>query len=205
MNIKNTNNRCFFYCFAANLHPKPTQNSNFIKDFNLISETDPFIYERYINELVLGDDNEKISYPIDISDLEKLENFNPDLKVRLFELFQDPLNNTFNVSKRYDSDKTSSLPYLNLLLYEGHYCLIRDLQKIRQLSSENHRFLCKHCGQFGLTSLNALGVHEKTCQKRNKSQMFMVPDSVYFFIKIRNQSQALRLMNFIPRCQYLFL
>jgi hypothetical protein len=59
--------------------------------------------------------------------------------------------NMFNIFESHEGNHEMSGELINLLLYNNHYFLIRNLKAIKKFSF-NHNYLCKYCGQVGLST-----------------------------------------------------
>ena len=117
LNIRNDDEKCALYCILARLFPKNKEKCRNYKSSN------PKDYEEHIDKI----DTKYLSFPLLISDIEKLEKWN-NLSITVFT----PTSSDDIVPLRI-SDQQEGIPAERLigLLYiangnDTHYCLITN-------------------------------------------------------------------------------
>ena len=172
LNIKNKDNRCFEWSILAQLHPVHYKdNANDVRK-----------YEQYTGEL----DFTGLTFPVAID------------QISIFEARNNVSINCYGFNdekKLVEVLHVTSAPkdvHVNLMLYRGHYSLIRNLDRL--LSSQNrHRgrsFFCDRClrGQF---SAETLDDHLKICRVEGAKRIEM-PSPDESVLKFKNQRRQLK-------------
>lgn len=154
---------CFLYCVAAQLFPR-TRNA-FRKS----------LYKREIQML----QRKNISFPMAISDIPLFENLNA-VSIDVFGYEESEI---FPI---YLSEKNSDKIKIDLLLYQNHYFLIRNFNRL--LSSNKYRkYFCKRCLN-GFNRKVTLEKHQLLCIL-NKPQKTSVPQNGV--VKFKNLAKML--------------
>ena len=117
VNVKNTDNLCFVWSILASQHP--SQHSDRVSN-----------YRPHLNTLKIDGFN----FPLKVTDVSKFETLN-ELVVDVYLLDKEVM--PLYISKRKGNR-------IQLLLYEGHYCLIKDLNRLLNTSGEGRKF-CPRC------------------------------------------------------------
>ena len=132
LNIKNKDNKCFFWCVLRYLHPKG-KNAELLTDLRQ--------YEKSLN-------TKGIKFPVRVKDISKFERLNPDLPgINVFSVNERNKFYPLRMAQR-DPQKT-----IDLFLYEEdgryHYLLIRNFSRLfrSQITSRTNGkiFICKRC------------------------------------------------------------
>ena len=130
LNIKCKDNRCFLYCILASF--KKCRNAN--------------RYTSYLG-MVSKMNLKGLSFPTKLSEIPKFEK-NNGLTINVFGLFRehgsDYVPFPMYISSSFDKDK--HLKHVNLLLYENHYMLIRNLGSfVSPFFWKRSRLFCSKC------------------------------------------------------------
>ena len=161
VNIKNKDEKCFIWCILRYLHPKERDEER-IKDLEK--------YEFSLN-------TKGITFPMNISDITKLEKLNPELPgINVFSEDDKMTIYPLRESKR-DCKNT-----IDLFLYEedgvSHYTLIKNFHRlIRSQKTRSHNgkiFICKRCFSH-YTKEELLEKHIKYCSN-NKTEVITMPE-----------------------------
>ena len=136
LNITGCRNKCFLYCILAKLH-------RFKKAVNRATT-----YAPYLNEL----DTSNITFPVKLSQINKFEKKN-NIRINVFGMFRSqvgsfqpyPMYISNNSSLSQDTTSRGQV-HVDLLLYDNHYYLIRNLNMfIRPFFWKKTRFFCQKC------------------------------------------------------------
>ena len=173
INIKNDDQKCFFWSVLASLYPQSENVDRVTK------------YRSYENELNM----DGIEYPVKVVDINKFENLY-NVSINVFGLDDDlkvfPVRISTLVNSRHHAD----------LLYFSkeettHYVLVNNLSRLvgAQISRYNGRkFICKYC-LHGCSSQEILEKHMERCQLHG-TQRVRLPDpdqNKLYFQKIECQ------------------
>ena len=150
------NDDCFIYSVLAALHPQKSNPGRFSK------------YKRYMKSLVI----DQLTYPVSLKQISKFEKDN-NLSINCYGY------DTKIIYPLYVSHQ-KSVKEIDLLLYKGHYYLIRSLSRL--LSSincgkQNARYICRSCLSVYYTK-SKLDDHKKFCD--NDGQRYILPPSKTF-------------------------
>ena len=167
VNIKNNNDKCFFWCILRYLHPKETHEEK-IKDLEK--------YEFSLN-------TKGITFPMKLKDISKFEKLNPELPG--INVFSDD-NMIIYPLRMADRDCKNTI---DLFLYEEdgntHYTLIKDFNRLiksQKTSSKNGKiFICKKCFTH-FTKEELLEKHIKYCSNNQTVAVKMPePNTMLYF------------------------
>ena len=140
INIKGTGNKCFLFSVLAGKHIMTSNASR------------ASAYLQFINEL----DISNLTFPVKLSQINKFEK-NNNISINVFGMFKSesgsfqpyPMyisSHTSRTEKEIDSVLVRDKVHVNLLLYEDHYYLIRNLDKfIRPFFWIKSRYFCYKC------------------------------------------------------------
>ena len=102
-NIKNTDDRCLFYCMIAEKHKEEFKNKNHLEN--------PKLYEKYFGEL----NTAGITCPVQIDQLTKVERLNPDYSLNVV-YYDDEINKIVPIHVSKSDDRPT---HVNMLLITG--------------------------------------------------------------------------------------
>ena len=125
--IKNKDKKCFIYCYIR----KSLNNVN--KHQDRVSLKDKEIVKTLEDELDFNFDNVKIK------DLSRIENL---LETNIYVYTCD--KNLKNRLPVYKSDKNYE-KYLDLVLYEEHYMIIKNISRFFYPDDKNKIYFCRNC------------------------------------------------------------
>ena len=131
VNVRNKDLKCFLWSILAQLHPADHHHADRVSN-----------YEQYENEVNM----EGIEYPVNLSDIDKFENQNPDISISVFVLN----NNSLKVTPIRVAE-TIRKTHIRLGLLTGengelHYFLIKNLSGFvgSQINRRtNRKLFCK--------------------------------------------------------------
>ena len=176
VNIKNTDNKCFLWSILASEFPQ------YIKSKKLFLKKDHF----NCTDLV---------FPVAIDNVHVFEEKNK-INVNVYILLITILSSGDefdNISLIYPSSRRT-VNYektVNLLLYNNHYVLIKDPNKIfYSLSGHRHILRCSICFTKTFNTKEGLINHELTC-KQNMELGYQMPVDPKKKIKFRNINKTL--------------
>ena len=168
--IKNKDQKCFIYCYIR----KYLNDVNNHKD--RISLKDKQIVKKLEEELDFNFDNVKIK------DLSKIENL---LETNIYVYTCD--KNLKNRLPVYKSDKCYE-KFLDLLLYEEHYMIIKNISRFFFPNEKNKIYFCRNCCNK-MYSQNKFNEHLQFCQT-NKTQLLLPSNNKYLqFKNLKNTIQ----------------
>ena len=131
LNIANVGNQCFLYCILAGLHDKRH------------NATRASLYTPFLSDLNIS----SLTFPVKLSQISKFEKHNK-ITVNVFGIFKNG-EGLFQPYPMYIStnfEEGNHVKHINLLLYEDHYLLIRDMNKfIRPFFYKKTRYYCHKC------------------------------------------------------------
>jgi len=118
VNVQNNDQKCFLWSILAALHPTPHHPYRVVN------------YRPYENELVID------RFPVTLPDITKIEEDN-DVSINVYGFPIAPLRVTTRIRPRH----------VNLLLYEGHYSLIKNLDRLLadQRRHDGKKYFCPRC------------------------------------------------------------
>lgn len=178
LSISCLDDRCFLYSCLAAIHPKKKHADR------------PWLYNKYIPELNV----DGIELPVRLNQIPRFERLNPSLSINVFGYERNlviPLYHTQKRTARFD---------INLLLYKGHYYLIRHLSRLlsQQSGLKNRYFYCHWC-LLSYHTKSALEDHDTLCRRKlqrlkppkssepicfkNYSRMFFLPFIIFYDIE----------------------
>ena len=128
--IKNKDEKCFIYCYIRKFL-NPVKNHS-----DRVSLKDKKIVIKLEDELNYNFDNVKIK------DLSKIENL---LETNTYVYTCD--KNLKNRLLIYKSDKNYE-KYLDLILYEEHYMIIKNISRFFSPTDNNKKYFCRNCCNF---------------------------------------------------------
>ena len=143
--IKNKDEKCFTYCYIRNFLNLVNNHSD------RVSVKDKKVLNRLEEELNFNFDNVKIK------DLSKIENL-LETNIYVYNCNQN-LKNRLPV---YKSDKNYK-KFLDLLLYEEHYMIIKNISKFFSPTDNNEKYFCRNCCNF-MFSEKKYEEHLQFCQ-----------------------------------------
>ena len=161
--IKNKDQKCFIYCYIR----KFLNNVN--KHQDRFSLKDKEIVKTLEDKLDFNFDNVKIK------DLSRIENL---LETNIYVYTCD--NNLKNRLPVYKSDKNHE-KYLDLLLYEEHYMIIKNISRLFYPDDKNKIYFCTNCCNK-MYSQKKFDEHLQFCQT-NKAQILMPSSNKYLQFK----------------------
>ena len=161
--IKNKDQKCFIYNYIR----KFLNNVN--KHQDRVSLKDKEIVNKLEEELNFNFDNVKIK------DLSKIENL---LETNIYVYTCD--KNLKNRLPVYKSDKNHE-KFLDLLLYEEHYMIIKNISRFFFPDDKNKIFFCRNCCNK-MYSQKKFDEHLQVCQT-NKAQILMPSQNKYLQFK----------------------
>ena len=168
--IKNKDQKCFIYNYVR----KFLNNVN--KHQNRVSLKDKQIVKTLEEELDFNFDNVKIK------DLNKIEDL---LETNIYVYTCDK-----NLKSRlpvYKSDKNYE-KFLDLLLYEEHYMIIKNISRFFYLDYKNKIFFCRNCCNKMYSNIK-YDEHLQFCQT-NKAQILIPSQNKYLqFKNLKNTIQ----------------
>lgn len=169
VNPKNTDNQCFKWCLLAALHPKPHPER--VKQ-----------YVKYQDELDFSD----IPFPVDFKGIKTFEQQN-NISVNVYGYEKD-------ITVLYLSKLDKPERVVNLLLYENHYCLIKNLNRLLcdQNGAKRCGYFCPQCLQ-PIYSKPAYDEHVARCTPADFTSQILMPQGDDTVMKFRNHHRKLRM------------
>jgi hypothetical protein len=173
INIRNNDDKCFLWCCISKLYPtKKTWQQTNIK-----------FYKKY-----LGNFNLKgIEFPLDINKVEKFEKMNShlNLKINVYGF-----NNIDRKSEVFPIriSRIQAKNQIDLLLYNDHFFLIKNFNRLLGASGKKYHHFCNNCLQ-GFRSKYILKNHESNCFFNKPSKIYMPTDNR--ILKFRDYHQNL--------------
>lgn len=176
VNIKNNDNKCFLWSILASEFPQ------YIKSKKI------FLKENHF-------DCTNLTFPVSIQNVHVFEE-NNKININIYDLRIEKLasgDEFDSISLIYpDSVRESNYEKtVNLLLYDNHYVLIKDSNKLfYSLCAHRHILRCNFCFTSTFASKEALINHELTC-KENMELGYQMPIDLKEKIKFRNINKSL--------------
>ena len=161
--IKNKDQKCFIYCYIRKLL------NNVNKHQDRVSLKDKEIVKTLEDELDFNFDNVKIK------DLSRIENL---LETNIYVYTCD--KNLKNRLPVYKSDKNYE-KYLDLVLYEEHYMIIKNISRFFYPDDKNKIYFCRNFYNK-MYSQKKFDEHLQFCQT-NKAQILMPSQNKYLQFK----------------------
>lgn len=159
VNMKNTDEKCFYWCLMAYLHYDNLKSK---------SKNETRHYKKFMSDIIEPDD---VEYPVKLSDIEKWEIAN-DLKINILVVNEG----TQDFETKYISN-TFNERVVNLLLYEenerSHYVWIKNINGMFYNNKSHHtKYVCSNCLCRSFTSQEKLNEHIelKLCQTFNEEK-----------------------------------
>lgn len=176
--VKNKDNFCFLYAICAKLfQPRETYKRQ-----------RPSSYKNYFSRFNL----KKIIFPFDIRQLEQFERQNSHLnfKINIYG-FDDTSNRRMHIFPVKLS--TNNGKNINLLLYNNHYYLINNFDRLNGIQGGKYHKFCLMC-LMGFQTEEKLKKHQELCSY-NKPKKVVMPD--VNIMKFDNFSKKLGKTNLI--------
>ena len=167
INIQNKDDQCFRWCHIRHLNPQ-------LKDSQRIKTTD----REYVEKL----DYSGITFPVDISQINKIEKQN-QININVFS-YESGVYPLYISKENYDD-------HMELLLIsdetKNHYVLIKDFNRLmyNQTKHKNKKKFCLHCLQC-FSSKEKLNYHNENCMSINGNQAIKTPDAKNNILKFTN-------------------
>ena len=161
LNISCADEKCFLYSCLAHLH-KINKNPCRLKQY--------LKYEKELNV-------KNIHFPMTIDQIKVFEYDNPLLSINVLSYDSGTLVPVY-VSK--NRTVRSNKFKINLLLYKGHYYLVRSLSRLlnKQLPHANHRWYFCHWCLCRFKSNEDLKSHGNLCQQKLQKQSVPPPQKI---------------------------
>ena len=174
INFDVIDNKCFVYCILAKLY-RPSKNRGRVK-----------YYEKYLDKL----NTKSISYPTKIIEIKKFEKDN-NLTINVFGLTKNKSEYKpypIYISINYD-EKVKE--HIDLLLYDGHYYLITNLNSFVGPLLGHSTYYCCKC-LLGFRSKKNYDIHRITsnCQQNYTGQNYYLPPEKTF-IKFKDYQKSI--------------
>lgn len=174
INIKNKDNRCFLWCVIAYLHPA-NDHVDRLKNYNK---------EEYINELNLND----IEFPVDYNTIKKFNNQNNEIiEVNVFNIDVNGETSIKRISPIFISHHNPK--GCNLLYYEGHYVLCKDISVFLNKTEKHKSYPCLNC-LTSYSTQNALNNHLIECKNYDSSKVTFSKDEYLSFNKYHYKNKV---------------
>ncbi len=181
INIKNEDNECFKWSILASIHKQKSHRERVTK------------YLKYKDELNF----EGITFPVKVDDIKKFEKLNK-INVNVFSMESDlkAIKRVTDDKKLKVLEKTKDIypirlscnpqNAINLLIYQSHYCLINDFNKLMATFTydKTKKNFCMRC-LCNFKSIESLNNHLKDCNLLNVSAV-RLPQSKSEHIKFKN-------------------
>ena len=168
VNIKNNDNKCFMWSVLAQLHPD-YENPNRVSKYKCFNDELNFI---------------NIEFPVKIKDITLFEKQN-NISISCFGYDKEvyPLY----VSQEQDER------HVDLLYYEGHYCLIRDFNRLMYSYNKHNekKHFCRYC-LHAYSKKELLVNHISDCYAINGTQKVSLPDEDHKILKFTNYDKQLK-------------
>jgi len=129
VNVQNSDNRCFEYSILSALHPAQQNPQRVSK------------YIQYINQLNFSG----IKFPIQVSDITKFENINPEMSINVFGWWQNAL---YPIRVSNEQQRPHVIDLLLLANNDtSHYVWIKDLSRLIYRTSKHkcRKYPCRRC------------------------------------------------------------
>jgi hypothetical protein len=167
--FNNNDNKCFLYCVLAflALHSKYQKQT---RDLNRISSLKKF--QKFLTPKAL-------EFPVNIKSIKKFETDNKHLNIR-FNIYgyskeiYEPLVFPVYISKR------KAKHTIKILLYENHYYLIKNFNRLIGSYQSNYHHFCYNC-LSGFRTLNGLENHIKNCKHFKPTAIEMPQEKEFSF------------------------
>ena len=128
LNIQNTDTYCFLWCILANIHPvdrNPHRVSKYLPFQNQINIT-----------------NIDFTNGMRITDIDKFENLNNQLAIKVFE-YSTEEDNDYELVPLYISKNIENRKIIDLILYKNHYLLLKKLHVF--IGKRDYSYVCRNC------------------------------------------------------------
>ena len=172
INMKNKDNECFKWCITRALNPVANHEEKIDKNLRKQSE-----------ELDWSD----IYFPVSLSDIDKFERRNGDIKVNVF---------SYDKGKIYPLRNTAQENAIDLLLISDgekkHYCWIKNFNRLmaRHTKYSRHSMhYCKRCLN-SFTSCDALSNHKMYCNQQDAVRVELPKHTT--ILKFKNHNRSMR-------------
>ena len=177
VNIKSTDHMCILDCIA------------YVKDPVTINPQNPSHYREKRKQIKTGN----LSFPLKFTQIDQLENLNPELSICIYGYEKAPPRNTQRKRKFVDGyrffplkiskKRDDKLIPVNLLYLKkgqtegggGHFAVIKDLSRLtKRAMSYTHRntYTCRFC-LCGYTNPQKLKIHHDLCKEFKPSTIHM--------------------------------
>lgn len=187
LNIKNADDKCFYWCVIAHLMKDEIYNINDYneimklskaksKNFSFKSKRCVEYYKEHPN-FDCYNLNIK-SFPVRLIDIPEVEILN-NLTFRIYILHEniEEDKSVYSIAKIYES-KNARENCISLLLYKEHYMLITNINKFFKVFINNtcKSFVCESCGTSVFTTKQALARHYARCSNSTRKQKYKPPE-----------------------------
>ena len=169
ISIKCSNDMCFVYCVLAHLNPKQTHPERAKQ------------YETYFNQL----NTTRLKFPVKLTNIPQFE---ADNNIRICVVGCEKRN----LFPLYVSKEKADAVQIDLLLYKGHYYLIKDLSRLlsKSVSKNGHKVhFCRHCFAHFMSEVR-LENHLSLCQQTTQKYSMPAPRTVLKYNNYEKQYKA---------------
>jgi predicted transcriptional regulator len=162
LNIRNEDDYCFLWCYAALKHPTTAPHSERTTH-----------YQRYMPELIEKCKVNKINFPMKISDIDKFENVF-GIYVNVFGL-ENGKRTCIRISEKPHDDNVMDLLYIE----DGknqHFVLIKNFDSFKVGSTiykQKRIYTCKSCLNYVHVNRDKLLEHYERCLKHESTRVEM--------------------------------
>lgn len=149
-------------------------------------------YREFFHTLNLS----SLDFPVSLRSIE-LFSFHNRLSIRVWEI-ELPLvssEGSYPVSLKCILETNNSTPFINLLLYCGHFIAIKNLNALVRftINVSETIIVCDHCATCYFSSISAYSKHLDVCMSYNKEDFdFKMPDYGKVFFKNFNKQFKVR-------------
>ena len=173
VNIQNNDDKCFVWAVLSALHPQAKNTERVTK------------YMEFESDLNLAG----IEFPLNINNVKKFENLNPDISINLFAC-----DDKVGVYPVYISSYKGRKHVNLLLLTQGeksHYVWIKDMSRLLSKPGYNHaKYYCNYC-LHGFRKQLTLDRHVEDCSKLGL-QKVMLPNEEEKWVHFKSFRKMLK-------------
>jgi hypothetical protein len=197
INIKSYDDFCFKYAITAYFHPA-AKNSDRLSN-----------YEEAASANKEGIDYSMLRFPVEIDKYRflKFELANEKAGISLCVYTIDGEQEYGGVYPIYNTAFPNRIHKIDILYFESHYCLIKDISRLMRSSITKHKgvlHLCRNCGQ-NFTDEKILSEHITNCNIHGPQLIEMPKADLYFTDTKKCQRQQYAIYadfeSFIVDCQ----
>lgn len=171
LNINCPEKLCFLYAVAAGIANKKSNVSRHEQ------------YKETVNSFKLG----SIKFPLKVEEINVFESLNNSVSINCFGIEKDG----YLPDVLYMSSEHNRETHVNLLLYNDHYYLIRNLSRLLSIHGGSHQgksFFCNTC-LIRKKSLQELTKHQESCTQHGCTQIRQTPEESNKWLFFKNHEK----------------